>query len=188
MNNNPYMDLLAELTGPGDAWQQDAACASHPDPDLWFPEGHNEKENRARTQAAQAICRACPVAIQCRAAATDNRERWGVWGARNLGSGRYRNDQRTHCKNGHEYTSENTVLDINGEGRQYRRCVPCTKAKNARSEAARKPATGSNFQGSLSERRTRVSQMTKAGLSSSEIARRLDIDARTVLRDRRAMA
>ena len=81
-------------------------------------------------------------------------------------------------------------MDFNGQGRRYRRCVECTRAKNARSEAARKPRSSmaSNFQGSLEERRRRVAAMTKEGKTSEEIARRLDVDARTVLRDRRAMA
>lgn len=189
--NNPYVDLLAELSGPSEDWREQSVCSDSSDPDLWFTEGKDDRGNRQRIRDAQAICRTCPVAVQCLDWAISTRQQYGVWGGKNFNAG-YRSHMadRTHCKHGHEFTPENTVLDINGEGRQYRRCVECTRAKNARAEANRKPraSMASNFQGSLSERRQRVAQMTKAGMSSSEIARRLDIDARTVLRDRQVMA
>jgi WhiB family redox-sensing transcriptional regulator len=83
--NNPYMELLSAITDLED-WTQQAVCSDHPDPDLWFPEGHNERANRVRVKAAKAICATCPVATQCLQSATDNRERWGVWGGRSRGT------------------------------------------------------------------------------------------------------
>lgn len=37
---------------------------------------------------------------------------------------------KTHCKNGHEFTKENTYL----EGGRYRKCIECRREKNRRYE------------------------------------------------------
>ena len=190
--NNPYMELAAAISDRED-WRDQAACNGAPDPDLWFTDGHDEQANRRKLRESRAICRACPVRIQCLDWATSTQQSFGVWGGKNLSAGRRSHmAERTHCKNRHEFTPENTVMDVNGRGVEFRRCLACTKVHNARSEANRKAKPksdmSSNFQGSLGERRRRVAQMTRQGMSSTEIARRLNVDARTVLRDRQAMS
>jgi WhiB family transcriptional regulator, redox-sensing transcriptional regulator len=58
------------------AWMAQAACASHGDPDLWFPDG-----DRHREAEAVAICRQeCPVPAGCLAYALGNDIESGVWG------------------------------------------------------------------------------------------------------------
>lgn len=60
------------------AWMGQAACASHGDPDLWFPDG-----DRQRQAEAVAICRReCPVLAGCLAYALGNTIESGVWGGR----------------------------------------------------------------------------------------------------------
>lgn len=54
------------------AWIPQAACRAV-DPDLLFVEGKEQRQ-------AVAICRHCPVVLQCRADALDNRVEFGVWG------------------------------------------------------------------------------------------------------------
>lgn len=53
-----------------DPWQTRAACAPHPT-DWWYDPAHHDR--------ARAICATCPVAGQCLALATANRETHGMW-------------------------------------------------------------------------------------------------------------
>lgn len=56
-------------------WRQAAACrAPGVDPEWFFPES---AEDRRR---AVAVCRTCPVAAECLAAADGDDDRWGVRG------------------------------------------------------------------------------------------------------------
>jgi WhiB family transcriptional regulator, redox-sensing transcriptional regulator len=55
----------------------DRACADHPDPNLWFPEGGS---NGA---PAKAVCRTCPLIDACAAFAIPQPRLWGVWGGLN---------------------------------------------------------------------------------------------------------
>jgi hypothetical protein len=48
--------------------------------------------------------------------------------------GGLRNKQKTHCRNGHEYTPENTVLVRGGKARA---CRICRKATNEKAHAKR---------------------------------------------------
>jgi WhiB family redox-sensing transcriptional regulator len=138
--NNPYLELLSALTGPADDWREEAMCRDT-DPDIFFPEGHNERENRQKVQAAKAICGTCPVQIQCLEWATSNGQRWGVWGGRNLGAGRAHHGERTHCKNLHEFTPENTTMVTRTDGYQFRQCNTCYVEKVERTNEARRKRT-----------------------------------------------
>ncbi len=42
-----------------------------------------------------------------------------------VAKGRHASTKKTHCKNGHEYTQENTAADYDG----YRACVTCRGSK-----------------------------------------------------------
>ncbi len=64
-----FAQALRELT-----WMDDAACADHPEPDLWFP------ERGGTTKAAKAICATCPVRAECLQYALDDPDVEGVWG------------------------------------------------------------------------------------------------------------
>ena len=58
------------------AWRLRAACAGR-SPNLWFPEGGGH--SRA-TQEALAICRTCPVLMDCAEHALAEPELYGIWG------------------------------------------------------------------------------------------------------------
>lgn len=49
-----------------------AACASHPDPDMWF------REDSASVTAAKAVCAVCPARAACEALGAD--EPFGTFG------------------------------------------------------------------------------------------------------------
>lgn len=44
------------------------------DPERWF------SEQTAEIESAKALCRTCPIRVQCLADAIDRVEPWGVWG------------------------------------------------------------------------------------------------------------
>lgn len=77
------MTDISRLPGPvADKWEWQllGTCRSA-DTDLFFhPEGERGPRRDNRERAAKAICAACPVLQQCRAAALAAREPYGVWG------------------------------------------------------------------------------------------------------------
>jgi WhiB family transcriptional regulator, redox-sensing transcriptional regulator len=65
------------FTGPL-AWTSDAACTGQTD--LFFaPAGERPEARVVREGQARAICRSCPVLLECRDWARENRE-YGFWG------------------------------------------------------------------------------------------------------------
>ena len=58
-----------------------AACATHPDPDLWHP-NETKLADHLNPQVVQAtrICDQCPVKIQCLHWALENRAPDGIYG------------------------------------------------------------------------------------------------------------
>lgn len=71
--NNPIRDHLRSVQSEErDAWVSKALCRTG-DPDGLFVRG-------AAQRRAAAICRHCPVILECGAEALDNRLEWGVWG------------------------------------------------------------------------------------------------------------
>jgi WhiB family transcriptional regulator, redox-sensing transcriptional regulator len=62
-------DVLAR-----DHWTKLALCAGHPQRACWFSDDHE-----AITRAI-AICRACPVRIECLTFAVSTGQSQGVWG------------------------------------------------------------------------------------------------------------
>lgn len=74
MANNPYMTAGIE---DDITWRDQAACAGHPNPDLWFaPRGTFQLEQ------ARNICADCPVRTMCLADALEIPESddWGMLG------------------------------------------------------------------------------------------------------------
>ena len=64
------------LPRPAPSWLEQAACASHDDPDLWFPE-HGEND---RQREALRICAECPVRTACLAYVLSLPPQPGIWG------------------------------------------------------------------------------------------------------------
>jgi WhiB family transcriptional regulator, redox-sensing transcriptional regulator len=66
-------------------WIDRAACASHPDPDLWFPKelsgpkSAGGPQESLRAKEAKRICRGCPVRTECLTFALANKEEHGMW-------------------------------------------------------------------------------------------------------------
>ena len=59
------------------SWQRHAACAGHPDPDLWFPDKRLLSDGRE----AQRICwEECPVRVPCLAYARTHHIEHGIYG------------------------------------------------------------------------------------------------------------
>lgn len=57
-----------------EGWTDQAACATHPEPDLWFAWAGTRRER------AQEVCRECPVRPQCLDYAVRTGQEYGVWG------------------------------------------------------------------------------------------------------------
>lgn len=57
----------------GEAWKEDALCAST-DPEAFFP------EKGGSTREAKRVCAACDVRVECLEFALDHDERFGIWG------------------------------------------------------------------------------------------------------------
>jgi WhiB family transcriptional regulator, redox-sensing transcriptional regulator len=64
-------------------WQQQGLCRDT-DTTVFFPPAHFEHkpEREGREAKAKAICRGCPVRIECLDWALTTREPFGVWGGR----------------------------------------------------------------------------------------------------------
>lgn len=58
------------------SWMDRAACASHDDLDLWFPERGEDDRQREAVQ----ICAECPVRSACLAYALSLPPQPGIWG------------------------------------------------------------------------------------------------------------
>jgi len=69
LQSSPEQDSLCFERGE---WITQAKCRSG-DPDALFVRGAEQRK-------AAVICRHCPVVIECRADALDNRVEFGVWG------------------------------------------------------------------------------------------------------------
>lgn len=63
-------------------WYASAACrGKDPDATLFFGlDGERGPERDRREAQAKAICRSCPVKLQCGNYAIGNAERYGIWG------------------------------------------------------------------------------------------------------------
>lgn len=67
---------LGPVTDQTRAWQDKAACRDHDNSDAWHA------DTPAESLPAQAVCVACPVAVECPEDAIATDARWGVWGGR----------------------------------------------------------------------------------------------------------
>lgn len=53
----------------GERWEERSRCRGAEFPDLWFPDGFQEREDKAQAQVAAAECARCPVQVACLKAA-----------------------------------------------------------------------------------------------------------------------
>jgi WhiB family transcriptional regulator, redox-sensing transcriptional regulator len=60
-------------------WMSDAACADHPNPDIFFGGDLKGVAATAQTREAAMVCRTCPVAAQCLEHKTISGAAHGVW-------------------------------------------------------------------------------------------------------------
>ena len=72
-----HYPLPVIVDDPSIDWQQ-AECANHPDPELFFSDDHAAWVGK--TNEAKKICRGCPIRTECFEYALGKRL-WGIWGA-----------------------------------------------------------------------------------------------------------
>ncbi|MGI8425096.1 MAG: WhiB family transcriptional regulator [Actinomycetota bacterium] len=61
------------------SWDEQAACRNITNPDLFFPD-------HTPTHPAFALCRRCPVKLECLEAGISNPHNQGIWGGWNIPS------------------------------------------------------------------------------------------------------
>jgi WhiB family redox-sensing transcriptional regulator len=66
----------------GPAMDEDAvaACYELDDPELFWPTGETNSEDRKQIREAKAVCRSCPILDACLRYALDNEPDVGIWG------------------------------------------------------------------------------------------------------------
>jgi WhiB family redox-sensing transcriptional regulator len=78
------MTELTRLPGPVAErwdWQLQAACRGLDTRVFFHPEAERGVARAIREEQAKAICRTCPVLVECREQALAVQEPYGVWGA-----------------------------------------------------------------------------------------------------------
>lgn len=111
---------LGALTAPPD-WMDRAICAQT-DPEAFYPDVGES------SYPAKAICRRCPVIVECLGHALNTNERHGIWGGttpreRRIMAKKARRPPVTKCVNGHPYTPWNTYTNPSNGKRQCRTCM-----------------------------------------------------------------
>jgi WhiB family transcriptional regulator, redox-sensing transcriptional regulator len=65
------------------SWLDRAACQGMDAPLFFGPDGEARPEREIREAEAKAVCKLCPVRVQCLDYALRNSIRYGIWGALN---------------------------------------------------------------------------------------------------------
>jgi WhiB family transcriptional regulator, redox-sensing transcriptional regulator len=74
-----WRQTLVDFTfRPQDGWRALAACRGM-NTDVFYPEGRG-RALREREQVAKLVCAECPVIRECRQAAAEAPEHYGIWG------------------------------------------------------------------------------------------------------------
>lgn len=76
-----FGEIIGVISGSRESWYDQAACTKPGvNPDWWFPpRGGSRDRERAR-----AICRDCPVRLQCLETAIEHTEQHGIFGELDL--------------------------------------------------------------------------------------------------------
>lgn len=77
------MTMPGQLPGPNADlwdWQLQGACRGADASMFFHPEGERGHERLRREQRAKALCRTCPVLVECRTHALRVGEPYGIWG------------------------------------------------------------------------------------------------------------
>jgi WhiB family redox-sensing transcriptional regulator len=85
MSMKVYTKPLLRVWG----WQKDAACRGMDSSVFFSPAKERGPSRRRREEAAQAICRACPVSGPCGRFARASQQEYGVWGGSTESERRY---------------------------------------------------------------------------------------------------
>ncbi len=119
-----------------ESWMQDAICRQV-DPDLFFPSYNDPTTSHiADARNAKAICKTCPVQLECLDAALRRGERHGIWGGVNMGSNRAAQREEMRRQRGieldrSEFDEHGGPTDA-GARRHYRRgekpCQACAES------------------------------------------------------------
>lgn len=75
-------------------WQLRAACRGMDAEAFFHPEGERGQARTARVARAKAVCRRCPVIVECRSHALAAQEPFGIWGGLDEGERRAAIDRR----------------------------------------------------------------------------------------------
>jgi len=122
------------------------------DPELFFPVG-TSGHALLKIAEAKAVCRRCPVVAECLAHALNAGEDHGIWGGMTA-------DERDELKRARRSTSRRTPPPVRS---------PLVSGPGARQRGRHTRARG-------------IEWLVEGRLSRREIARRLDVDTRTVER------
>ncbi|MFI6875514.1 WhiB family transcriptional regulator [Streptomyces sp. NPDC050400] len=71
-------------------WQTRAACRGMKDSVFFSPPEERGSRRRRREEDARAVCRTCPVQLDCQSFAEVSHQRYGVWGGMTEGERRLR--------------------------------------------------------------------------------------------------
>lgn len=74
---------ISRLPGPiADVWdwQREGLCRGRDSHMFYHPNGERGPARAKREDKAKAICRACPVIVECRRHALTTEEPYGIWG------------------------------------------------------------------------------------------------------------
>ncbi len=105
------------------AWTDDAAC-TETDPDIFFPTANQSPRD---TQAARAICAACPVLAQCLRYAISDPSLVGIWGGTTLPERQRMRRGAEQCHRGHLIAE--VGRDSCGACRECRRLMSRTRRR-----------------------------------------------------------
>lgn len=124
-------------------WQNDAACAGHPEPDLFHPvPGGMTRDKAQQIRDAKDVCGWCPVKAECLAVAVHNGFE-GIWGGTTDEQRRGMRPKRTTDRRPNQPTPDERCGTYSGSQRHRKRdeslCDGCRDARNEY-EAPRKKA------------------------------------------------